>query len=114
MNGSGKHSSLLRYGKHYCREYFYCTGPCRCFFNKNKLFNQYRDRKLDTVVKIVSKNEFCERRGAQHFQQNCFQALEKTLNHHSPLYFFTAALSFMQVNISSTFLVTNLPFRVIS
>jgi hypothetical protein len=27
MNGSGKHSSLLRYGNNYCRKKFYSTGP---------------------------------------------------------------------------------------
>ncbi len=27
MIGSGKHSSLLRYGNNYCRKKFYSTGP---------------------------------------------------------------------------------------
>ncbi len=27
MNGTGKHSSLLRYGNKYCRKKFYSTGP---------------------------------------------------------------------------------------
>jgi hypothetical protein len=27
LNGSGKHSSLLRYGNNYCCKMFYSTGP---------------------------------------------------------------------------------------
>ncbi len=29
MNGSGKHSSLLRYGNNYCRKKFFSLGPRR-------------------------------------------------------------------------------------
>ncbi len=32
--GSGKHSSLLRYGNNYCRKKFYSTGPSGQFHKK--------------------------------------------------------------------------------
>jgi hypothetical protein len=34
----GEHSSLLRYGKNYCRKKFYSTGPTQCFKNKLDFF----------------------------------------------------------------------------
>jgi hypothetical protein len=33
--GSGKHSSLLRYGNNYCRKKFYSTGPWRYNLSQN-------------------------------------------------------------------------------
>jgi hypothetical protein len=52
MNGSGKHSSLLRYGNNYCRKMFYSTSSC---FAMTLYDNIYND---DIVVMIIMMNSY--------------------------------------------------------